>query len=94
MLSNDLCASSDLEEGTLRTQRAVPADVCELVFHIHYLFFHSQMAGILIADNSEVLKPDEQSESITPPERVMWEVQHQHTNPDKCLTANKSCNYT
>lgn len=52
------------------------------------------MAGILIADNSEVLKPDEQSESITPPERVMWEVQHQHTNPDKCLTANKSCNYT
>lgn len=33
------------------------------------------MAGILIANNSEILKPDEQSES-------------------KCLTANKSCNYT
>lgn len=78
---------SELNERSLQT----PASWCSIFITF---FSHSQMAGILIADNSEVLKPDEQSESITPPERVMWEVQRQHTNPDKCLTANKSCNYT
>ena len=36
----------DLEKGNLRTRRAVSADVSELVFHIHYLFSHTHMAGI------------------------------------------------
>lgn len=36
---------SDLEKGTLRTRRAVSADFSESVFHIHYLFFHTHMAG-------------------------------------------------
>lgn len=35
----------DLEKGTLKTRQAVSADFSELVFHIHYLFFHTHMAG-------------------------------------------------
>lgn len=45
--------SNDLEKGTLRTQRAVSADLSDLVFHIHYLFLPPSHGRILIAYNSD-----------------------------------------